>query len=171
MKVVKSLTSNLGKYITSILCALLGIFIIVIASNFSGETALDNIKTTQGHFIKYYEEGTGGNRSTKIIRYICMDDGKKYEINSITYQAFDKERFLNKVKTNDVLRLSYYTSINLHSEASYKLLSVDLGSENFMDLLKSQNARHNNQMVGIVLGSMFLLCGLLLIILLIFRKI
>lgn len=171
MKVGEILKSNLSKYIISIFCGLFGIFIVIVASNYSGEITPDNIKTTQGNFIKYYEKEIMGSKSIEIIRYICLDDGKEYQIDSITHWAFNKEKFLREVNTNDVLRLSFYTSTNLYSEVSYNLLSVDFGNENFMDLLKSQNSRHVNQVVGIVLGSVFLLSSILLILFLILRKI
>jgi len=158
--------TNKFNIIVAILGGLMGIFIVMVSFNYFGEIPLDNIKITQGHFVKYYD---------KIISkypdgYICMDDGNEYEIESVTFRAFDREKFLKEVKTDDLLRLSYYADTNLNSDVSYNLISVDLGNKNFMNLQKSQNARYVNQIIGIILGSAFLLISIMLVILSIIRK-
>jgi hypothetical protein len=71
----------------------LGIFILGVSFIFSGEIPSENIKSTQGHFTNYYEKRLMSLKTIEPVGYICLDDGKEYEINSINHQAFNKEKF------------------------------------------------------------------------------
>lgn len=147
--------NRINKYslIIAMIATLFGLFMIIISSNFLGKITPNEIKETQGLFVKYYESPVpGGVNGHSPTRYICTNDGKEYEINSVEDISFKKEKFFNEVKINDVLKISYYETSN-----TYSLLSIDSGGKNYMDLLTSQNARHVNQKIGIVLGLSFIL--------------
>ena len=146
------------KYIIGIASVVFGILIIVYAALFSGPYREDQIMRISGVFNEYVENSSWVPE-TDTTRYIRLQDGSRYTIDSITYEAFDKDSLLSNVKTGDSIELI----VEKDNRIRPSVLAIYKEGQEYMDYEKAQNERQKNQMTGYVLGAVFFILGLIVL--------
>ena len=124
------------KIIVGIASVVFGILIIVYCALFSGPYQDDQILRVDGVFEQYVVRSSW-IPETEIIRYIQLQDGSRYTIDSITYDAFDEDALLYNVKTDDPIKLIIEKSNNVQPS----VLAIYKGDQEYMNFEDAQNER------------------------------
>lgn len=147
------------KIIVGIASVVFGILIIVYCALFSGPYRDDQILRVDGVFEKYVVRSSW-IPETETIRYIQLQDGSRYTIDSITYDAFDEDALLYNVKTDDPIKLIIEKSNNVQPS----ILAIYKGDQEYMKFEDAQNERRKNQTTGYILGCIFFVLGLFVLL-------
>jgi hypothetical protein len=130
-----------------------GIFLVAVSILFAGPVKESRITRVSGVFSEYAEQPQVG-RSVVATRYIALQDGRVYAVDTET--DFNEDLFLSRVRPGDTVEL-----IVANSQAEEPAaLALYKNGEAFTDYEDSRRARQSNQTIGIILGAAFVLAGL-----------
>ena len=147
------------KYIVGIASVVFGVLIIVYCALFSGPYREDQTLRISGVFNEYVENSSWVPE-TDTTRYIRLQDGSRYTIDSIYLEAFNKDSLLSNIENGDLIELIVEKYNHMHQS----VLAIYKGSQEFMNYEKAQNGRRKNQTTGYILGCVFFVPGLIFLI-------